>query len=78
MNEPVFQRRKQLENAYGQIAHKPPIAEIDFTLHTLEDGEQVSTQERVIKDVQAPAMHFPTPEQFWSKKDPSKPDVQFL
>jgi len=44
----------------------------------MDDGEQVSTQERVIKDVQAPAFHPPTPEQFWSKKDPTKPDVQFL
>ena len=28
---------------------KRPIPEIDFTLHTMEDGTQVSTQERVCK-----------------------------
>lgn len=74
----TMQRRQRLQNAYGQIAHKGPVPEIDFTVHTTEEGEQVSTQERVIRDVQAPAFHKPTPEQFWSKKDPSKPDVQFL
>ncbi|WFD32816.1 protein-serine/threonine phosphatase [Malassezia sp. CBS 17886] len=72
------QRRKRLQNVIGQIANKTPVPEIDFTIHTTEEGEQVSTRERVIKDVQAPAFHPPTPEQFWSQKDPSKPDVQFL
>jgi serine/threonine-protein phosphatase 2B catalytic subunit len=28
--------------------------------------------------VQAPAMYLPTDEQFWSKEDPSKPDIAFL
>ena len=28
---------------------KKPVPEIDFTLHTMEDGTQVSTQERVCK-----------------------------
>lgn len=28
--------------------------------------------------VQAPAMYVPTDEQFWSKQDPSKPDIAFL
>ncbi|WFD08541.1 protein-serine/threonine phosphatase [Malassezia vespertilionis] len=73
-----IERKQRLENAYGQIAHKPPIPEIDFTVYTTDEGEQVSTQERIIKEVQAPAFHKPTPEQFWSKKDPSKPDIQFL
>jgi hypothetical protein len=31
------------------VAHKKPVPEIDFTLHTMEDGTQVSTQERVCK-----------------------------
>ena len=43
-----------------------------------EDGSQVSTQERVIKEVQAPAMQPPTDEQFWSNLDPTKPDIAFL
>lgn len=73
-----MQRRKHLENAYGQIAHKTQLPDIDFSVYTMDDGEQVSTRERVIKEVQAPATQFPTPEQFWSTRDPSKPDVQFL
>lgn len=72
------QRRKFLENAYGQIAHKQEVPQIDFSVYTTEDGQKVSTRERVMKDVQAPAFHTPTPEQFWSQRDPSKPDVQFL
>jgi serine/threonine-protein phosphatase 2B catalytic subunit len=28
--------------------------------------------------VQAPAMYVPTDEQFWSKEDPTKPDIAFL
>ena len=74
----TMQRRQRIHNALGQITHKGPVPDIDFTIHTTEDGEQVSTRERVIRDVQAPAFHKPTPEQFWSKKDPTKPDVQFL
>lgn len=31
------------------VKHKKPVPEIDFTLHTMEDGTQVSTQERVCK-----------------------------
>ena len=30
---------------------KRPVPEIDFTLHTMEDGTQVSTQERVCKGI---------------------------
>lgn len=54
------------------------IPEIDFTQHQLESGEFVSTHERIVKDVQAPAMHPPTNEQFYSSEDPSKPDIAFL
>lgn len=41
----------QLQRAITQITEKPPIPEIDFTQHQLDDGTNVSTQERVIKDV---------------------------
>ena len=37
------------EVAARAIEHKKPVPEIDFTLHTMEDGQQVSTQERVCK-----------------------------
>ncbi|KAE9391727.1 serine/threonine-protein phosphatase 2B catalytic subunit A1 [Gymnopus androsaceus JB14] len=69
-----------LARAIEQITVKPPIPDIDFTQHTLDDGSTVSTQERVIKDVQAPAMQIPTPEQFFANhgQDRSKPDIGFL
>ena len=31
------------------MQEKKPVPEIDFSLHTMEDGTQVSTQERVCK-----------------------------
>ncbi|KAJ6155773.1 Serine/threonine-specific protein phosphatase/bis(5-nucleosyl)-tetraphosphatase [Penicillium chermesinum] len=60
------------------ITEKQPVPEIDFTLHQMEDGTQVSTMERVVKEVQAPALSTPSDESFWSSEDPSKPDLQFL
>lgn len=91
----------QTANAIAAIRNKGsmPVPEIDFTVHTLENGDTVSTTERVVKDVsrpvprqparapesadtfpqvQAPAMYTPTDEQFWSKQDPTKPDIAFL
>ena len=41
------------DGGHSRIEHavreKKPVPEIDFTLHTMEDGAQVSTQERVCK-----------------------------
>lgn len=70
-----------IERAIEKIQVKAPAPpDIDFTLHTLEDGNVISTQERVVKDVQAPAMFKPTAEQFYNRggQDRSKPDVAFL
>jgi serine/threonine-protein phosphatase 2B catalytic subunit len=69
-----------IERAIEKISDKGVVPDTDFTLHTLEDGSVISTQERVIKDVQAPAMFIPTPEQFFNNhgKDRSKPDIGFL
>ncbi|TVY55633.1 Serine/threonine-protein phosphatase 2B catalytic subunit [Lachnellula cervina] len=72
------ENRAQVDNALRAIHQKKPVPEIDFTLHTMEDNTQVSTMERVCKDVQAPAMHPPTDEQFFSPQDPSKPNLAFL
>ena len=41
--------RVQVDNALRAIHQKKPVPEIDFTLHTMEDGTQVSTMERVCK-----------------------------
>jgi hypothetical protein len=37
---------RRLERA---LLNKKPVPEIDFTLHTMEDGTQVSTMDRVCK-----------------------------
>ncbi|KAF2403113.1 calcineurin A [Trichodelitschia bisporula] len=77
------QKQRQLsqdqyfDTAIRAVRQKKPLPEIDFTLHTMEDGTNVSTLDRVCKDVQAPAFHPPTDEQFWNA-DRSKPNLQFL
>lgn len=43
------QRIRQVDNAIRAIQQKKPVPEIDFTIHTMEDGTQVSTLERVCK-----------------------------
>ncbi|KDQ60000.1 hypothetical protein JAAARDRAFT_32368 [Jaapia argillacea MUCL 33604] len=68
----------QIERAIGQVQVRGHVPEFDFTVHTLEDGSTVSTQERVVKDIQAPAMSTPTDAQFFSRQDPTKPDIGFL
>lgn len=36
-------------NPVREVADQKPAPEIDFSLHTMEDGTQVSTLERVVK-----------------------------
>jgi len=69
---------KQQQAGLKSIRDRLTLPEIDFTLHTLDDGSIVSTQERVVKEVQAPAFLKPTDAEFFSTVDPSKPDVAFL
>ena len=42
-----------LDATLRKVHEKPPVPEIDFSLHTMEDGTQVSTQERVCKGIVA-------------------------
>ncbi|RDW61882.1 serine/threonine-protein phosphatase 2B catalytic subunit [Aspergillus mulundensis] len=65
-------------NLARAVADKQPVPEIDFTLHVMEDGSQVSTLERVVKEVQAPALNTPSDDQFWDPEDQTKPNLQFL
>ena len=44
-------QQAHLAKAVSQIQQKKPIPTIDFTIHHLEDGTTVSTQERVVKEV---------------------------
>jgi serine/threonine-protein phosphatase 2B catalytic subunit len=71
-------QNEYFDTAVRAVKQKGPAPEIDFTLHTMEDGTQVSTLERVVKEVQAPATNPPTDEQFFSPHDRSKPNLQFL
>ncbi|KAJ3346390.1 3',5'-cyclic-nucleotide phosphodiesterase (PDEase) (3':5'-CNP) [Entophlyctis luteolus] len=71
-DEKVAMLQSALKTASG------PKPDIDFSLHITENGETVSTGERFCRDVEPPAVLFPTREQFFSKKDPSKPDLEFL
>ena len=68
----------KLENAIRAFQQRKPVPKVDLTMHTLEDGTQVSTVERVVKTVRAPAWRKPTDEQFFDKNDPTKPDLEFL
>lgn len=70
--------KSQLERAINQIQGRGPAPDIDFTQHQLENGYTISTQERVVKEVQAPAMNIPTDDQFFSKTEKGKPDIAFL
>lgn len=67
-----------IDTALRAATEKRPAPEIDFTLHKMEDGTTVSTQDRVCKEIQAPAVHPPTDEQFFSPHDRSKPNLQYL
>lgn len=42
-------RNQQVDNAIRAIRDKKPPVEIDFSIHVMEDGTQVSTMERVCK-----------------------------
>lgn len=40
---------KYIDSAVRAVTNKRPVPEIDFSLHTMEDGNQVSTLDRVCK-----------------------------
>ncbi|KAI2633873.1 serine/threonine-protein phosphatase 2B catalytic subunit [Xylaria nigripes] len=78
MQDELLQRNAQVDNAIRAIRQKKPLPEIDFTIHTMEDGTQVSTAERVCKDVQAPATFKPSDDEFFSDASHTKPNIEFL
>ena len=47
----------QVDNAIRAIQQKKPLPEIDFTIHTMEDGTQVNTQERICKGKNCIILH---------------------
>jgi len=50
-NQQNVDQSKYLDNAIRAVKEKKALPEIDFSLHTMEDGTQVSTMERVCKGV---------------------------
>ncbi|KAF8938991.1 3',5'-cyclic-nucleotide phosphodiesterase (PDEase) (3':5'-CNP) [Haplosporangium gracile] len=71
-------REAQAHATLRNLQHKKPVPEIDFTIHTMDDGTTASTLERYSKDVQAPAVAIPTNDMFYSKEFPDRPDIAFL
>ncbi|KAI6865241.1 hypothetical protein KC334_g20061, partial [Hortaea werneckii] len=67
------QEAQYADNAMRAIREKKQLPEIDFTLHTMEDGST-----KMLADVQAPAFNTPTQDQITSPLDRSKPNLQFL
>lgn len=51
----------QVDNAIRAIQEKKPLPEIDFTIHTTEDGTQISTVERVCKGMLCRSARRPVP-----------------
>lgn len=47
----IVEEKIQVDNALRAIQTKKPVPEIDFTLHTMEDGSTVNTTERVCKGI---------------------------
>ena len=52
MDGQAVDQNAYIDNAIRAVQNKKQVPEIDFTLHTMEDGTQVSTQERVCKGMQ--------------------------
>lgn len=50
-NQQELDQSAYIDNAMRAVREKKPLPEIDFTLHTMEDGTQVSTMERVCKGI---------------------------
>lgn len=48
---PSFTAYEQTQRAINAVQNKAPIEDIDFTIHVMEDGTEVSTQERVCKGI---------------------------
>lgn len=40
---------EQTRKAIDAMQNKVPVTDVDFTIHAMEDGTEVSTQERVCK-----------------------------
>lgn len=64
--------------ALQQTSLKQPRPQEEFIFHVDEDGNKISTTERVVPNVEAPTNKIPTDEEFFSKSKPGYPDLDFL
>jgi hypothetical protein len=55
---------QQVDNAIRAIQQKRPVPEIDFTIHVMPDGTQLSTQDRVCKGIEAATRCYAPPLSF--------------
>lgn len=80
MDSTAVLRGKQTKAALLAVRNKSSqvVPTIDFSIHVQDDGTSISTRERVIKEVQAPAFLKPTDAQFFSDATQTKPDIAFL
>lgn len=46
---PSYSTYEQTRKAIDAVQNKVPVTDVDFTIHAMEDGTEVSTQERVCK-----------------------------
>jgi len=73
------QKRQHTQAAVTAIRNRNArLPSIDFSVHTNDEGQTFNTQERVVKEVQAPAFTKPTDQQFYSDESRQKPDIAFL
>jgi hypothetical protein len=49
----TFGHHEQTQKAIDAMQKKEPIGDIDFTIHAMEDGTEVSTVERVCKGIES-------------------------
>lgn len=69
------QRNAHVDNAIRAIRQKKPLPEIDFTIHTMEDGTQVNTTERVCKGTYLLSPSLPLPARArWCGRAPTGED----
>ena len=47
----AYSTYEQTRKAIDAVQNKVPVTDIDFTIHAMEDGTEVSTQERVCKGI---------------------------
>lgn len=47
--EPLSMNSRHADNAILAVQREAPPSEIDFSIHIMEDGTQLSTQDRVCK-----------------------------